>query len=580
MLCLPFTNVRINAMPIIEIRRSLHAHINVLLIFLLIPKPSMPQTLFKVSVDVIVVNAIVTDKNGKPITDLTANDFRVYEDDRLQSIQTIALERFGQPEPGKGENAQASGERIALNDTNASPRLISIVIDDLTVDGRKPYVAPLIVDAIANFIQSDMGANDQVAILSGSRMVKVPFSNNKQYLLDELSIIPQRLNTDHIARQGASLDGGIPLTDYEAMLLSDMETEMHRRPDFLRDANKPSVDLKLKKEPPLRPSETASAWIMMAAKRQIGDLTFRYRNLLETLRLNIKALSHFEGKKSIVLFSPGFLAPRKSDTAYQMQDVIDLALRSGIALNTMSAWDVYPQPEAGAFDVANFEDTRQAQEEPLIQMAFDTGGLFSSRRNNLSRGLKDIIRRQAYVYTLTYNSPGRRADGTYHTIRLEVTRPGLTLSFRRGYYAPKEQLVFENSRRVDIVNALDAPGNMNEIPITLAFSYSQVNDADYTVSFTTHVNIRKLQFQEEDARRRNTVSVILAAYDEMDNFINGVDKSIEFRLLEGSYTALRADGIFSKVQLTLPPGRYKIKSVVREQNQGKIGSIIKAVEIP
>jgi hypothetical protein len=163
---------------------------------------------------------------------------------------------------------------------------------------------------------------------------------------------------------------------------------------------------------------------------------------------------------------------------------------------------------------------------------------------------------------------------------LDVTRPGLTLSYRRGYYAPKEQLVFENSRRADIINALDAPGNMNEIPVTLAYASSQVNDADYTVSFTTHVDIRKLQFQEEDARRRNTLSVILAAYDEMDNFINGVDKSVEFRLLEGSYKALLMDGLSSKVQFTMPPGRYKIKAVVREHNQGKMGSIIKAVEIP
>ncbi len=554
---------KIEAMAHNEIRGSRTVCISLFLIALLVLPPASPQTLFKVPVDVIVVNAIVTDKDGKPVTDLTASDFRVYEDDKLQSIQTFALEVFGPAESGEGEKVH--------NGTNASPRLISIVIDDLTVDGLKPDVSPMIMDAIANFIKADMAATDQVAILSGSRMVKVPFSNNKQYLLDEVAAIPGRLNTDHIQRQSASVGGEIPLTDYEALLLSDMETEMHRRPDGLGAANDPSTDPKLKKAP-LRPSEVDSAWLRIAAKRQIGDLNFRYHNLLDTLRLNIKALRHFEGKKSIVLFSPGFLAPRKSDTAYQMQDVIDLALRSGIAFNTMSTWDI------SSLDA--FEETRLMQEEPLMQMASDTGGLFSPRRNDLGRGLKDIIRRQAYVYTLSYNSPGRHADGTYHTIRLEVTHPGLTLSYRRGYYAPKEQLVFENSRKADIINALDAPGNMNEIPVTLAYASSQVNDADYTVSFTTHVDIRKLRFQEEDARRRNTISIILAAYDDMDNFINGVDKSVEFRLLDGSYKALLTDGLSSKVQLTLPPGRYKIKSVVREQNQGKIGSIIKAVEIP
>jgi hypothetical protein len=107
------------------------------------------------------------------------------------------------------------------------------VIDNLTVDGLKPDVSPMIVDAIANSIKADMGANDQVAILSGSRMIKVSFFNNKQYLLEEVAAIPGRLNTDHIERRVPGLDLAFDpkprLTDYEALLLSDIETEMHLR---------------------------------------------------------------------------------------------------------------------------------------------------------------------------------------------------------------------------------------------------------------------------------------------------------------------------------------------------------------
>jgi hypothetical protein len=86
------------AMTHTAIRGSRLVCISLFLIALLVLPPASPQTLFKVPVNVIVVNATVTDKHGKPVTDLTANDFRVYEDDKLQNIQTFALEVFGQAE--------------------------------------------------------------------------------------------------------------------------------------------------------------------------------------------------------------------------------------------------------------------------------------------------------------------------------------------------------------------------------------------------------------------------------------------------------------------------------------------------
>ena len=128
--------------------------------------------------------------------------------------------------------------------------------------------------------------------------------------------------------------------------------------------------------------------------------------------------------------------------------------------------------------------------------------------------------------------------------------------------------------------ALHGPGNMNEIPITLSYSSSQEDDSTYAVSFITNVNIRKLRFPEEDNRRRNQISLVLAAFDEADHFINGLEKSIDFQLLENSYTDLRQHGLTSRVELKLPIGRYRIKAVVRENSQGKMGSIVKSVEIP
>jgi hypothetical protein len=76
------------------------------------------------------------------------------------------------------------------------------------------------------------------------------------------------------------------------------------------------------------------------------------------------------------------------------------------------------------------------------------------------------------------------------------------------------------------------------------------------------------------------ISLVLAAFDENDKYINGLEKTIDFRLLDVSYAGLREHGIKSRVELKLPIGRYKIKAVVRENTEGKMGSVTKAVEIP
>lgn len=130
------------------------------------------------------------------------------------------------------------------------------------------------------------------------------------------------------------------------------------------------------------------------------------------------------------------------------------------------------------------------------------------------------------------------------------------------------------------MEALGTLGNMNQIPMKLAYNYSQKEDFSYTVSFKTNVNIRNLKFLEESARRKNQISIILAAFDENDGYVCGLEKAIDFQLLESSYPALRSRGLASRVELNLPAGRYKIKTVVRESNQGKMGSITKSVEIP
>jgi VWFA-related protein len=430
-----------------------------------------------------------------------------------------------------------------------------------------------------------MKPGDYVSILSASKKVQLPFSNNKQQILETLESLVGKLNDqmpvrpcpglpDYVAwaladsadptRHGLLFDVEVDALAYEAAKCTCIEIHL------ADDEEEPRSCLT---------SAGQQAILYEAAKRQNGDIEFRTYGLLDTLRQNIRALKHFEGTKNIIVFSDGFLAQNKTNAAYQLQELINLALRSGIIINTIGTrgFATYTGIPTWRKDLIEADKTHQYA--PLEQMANETGGVHHIG-NDMHKPLKIIAIRRYSYYIMTYGMPSNKKPGDYHKIKLEVTRPGLTVAYRKGYYTPKEELRFETSKKEDILAALSDVGDMNEIPMTLAYNYSQEIDFTYTVSFTTNVDMHGIRFIEEDARRKNQVSMILVAFDENDKYISGLEKAIDFQLLEKSYANLLDRGLASKVELKLPPGRYKIKAVVRENTQGKMGSITKSVEIP
>ena len=61
---------------------------------------------------------------------------------------------------------------------------------------------------------------------------------------------------------------------------------------------------------------------------------------------------------------------------------------------------------------------------------------------------------------------------------------------------------------------------------------------------------------------------------------NGYEKSIELNLSDPSYDNLLKSGLNSKVSFALPPGRFKIKAVVREGWRTTMGSVERFVAVP
>ena len=86
---------------------------------------------------------------------------------------------------------------------------------------------------------------------------------------------------------------------------------------------------------------------------------------------------------------------------------------------------------------------------------------------------------QHFHYVLTYASQANQADGRYHRITVKLSRPGLKVTHRKGYYAAKKEVTFSGLKEREILEALRAPGNLNAIPVGLSYNAFHLDEDRY-----------------------------------------------------------------------------------------------------
>jgi VWFA-related protein len=580
----------------------------------------------KVPVNVVVVSAIATDKQGNPTRDLSAEDFKVYEDGKPLPIHTFARESYKPIHAAGAEKTQGAAAPEG-EITGARPHYVALMIDDLNTPAFDSLSRA--VEAIKSYVSGSIQEGDQVSVASTSGRVQVPFTSDREVLRDQLAPLPMHLDQRRFSQGGCA-----HLTESQALAIekyltrgaipspsggSDQAIKAYLEAGGCRfNSLLPEIQVAIAETVACQHLESGFLAIQRAADQLsseavaiCSEVNFRHRIMLNTLRQYVRSMRHFEGRKSLILFSEGFAG---DPVRYELQGVVDAALRSNVYLSAVDIRGLYvegvdaassvhlpagrvienkigivngrpivenvPVLQILASKILTTSNQQSAQKDPLAQVASETGGIFFHNNNDLCAGIKRAVDHETFYYILTYSSPSTQNDGRYHKIKLELSRPGVKLKYREGYYAPREQISSERRKKEDIIEALHAPGNLNEIPIQLSYQFNQISDSLYQLSLLTKINVRRIEFLGEDTRQKNSLDLVVAAFDENDKWIDGIEKVVEFNLLEPSYAAMLQYGFGSKVNFNLPPGRYKVRSVVRESLKRQMGSISRLIEVP
>ena len=128
------------------------------------PTRQNPAVTFKVEINYVEVDAVVTDRDGRFLANLGAEDFEIFEDGKRQSVASFGLVDI----PLEKADAPLFAPRAAEPDvfTNERPfdgRVYLLVLDDLHTDASH---TPLVRAAARRFVETQLGANDVAAVLT------------------------------------------------------------------------------------------------------------------------------------------------------------------------------------------------------------------------------------------------------------------------------------------------------------------------------------------------------------------------------------------------------------------------------
>lgn len=398
--------------------------------------PAQPPAVFRAGADLIEVDVVVHDKDGRFVPDLSADDFSVEESGSPQPIQQFYLHLTDRWRWADGSAAapvlDATPPSIA-----AVGRVFVVVFDSahLTPAGFKRTQAAAQSLFAQQFRQGDMGG-----VVVRGRMVRDRLTSDRDELLKAV----------RDARPESSKDSRL-LFERQYPRLS--ETEAVR---IVVNNDRVVMDEAMRRacadDPELCRAVDPEAELRGKASQLAETARAESNVTLQILRGVANGLVRVPGRKTIVLMSEGFIA---EDAWPMVQESVALAARANARIYTLDARGL----DRGMRSVMDVDPGGSDANQRLLEqmdfgadsmnsLAVDTGGFVVRNTNQFDKAMARIGEDGSNYYVLGIR-PAAAPDEKFHRLSVKVKRAGLAVRARRGYIA--------TARPASVLTAVPAP---------------------------------------------------------------------------------------------------------------------------
>jgi VWFA-related protein len=555
-----------------------------------------PQSTFQAEVNLIEVDAVVTDAQGNSVVGLTIDDFELFDDGQPQKISAFSYIDIPLEIPAEFSGVQRPVPvDVRSNQEPVSGRMYVIVLDDMNIDSVRSSV---VRESAREFVEGYFGAGDIAAVTytSGRADASQDFTSDPQLLLASIDKFVGRAGRS-VAMEAAAkyYDDRLALeldpanNDKDSATIAQMAADMQdSRMRTLGTTAKPTVDI------------------------TDFDRAQRVVTVLDAVRTLAESLAPVRSRrKAFVMFSEGvnyqlnepFGMRSVTDVVLAIQDTLSTAARANVSFYTIDPRGLVgastdfmqmtgPGMPNGATQKAIADELRRTQDS-LRVLAEETGGFATIDANSLSSAFDRLVDRNSRYYVLGYTPPDDPREGRFHKIDLRTKRPGLTVTARRGYATPRAQTLEDRKRdearrRAREARRPDADNTSPELRGVLESALQQRGvgmsvhaapfrnrDNDASVALAIEIDGGRLPLSPPGKLELSFYSV-----NDQGRAGAGIRKEIDLALKPDTLARVKSHGLRLNPRMALAPGRYQLRFGARESPGGQKGSVFYDLIVP
>jgi VWFA-related protein len=490
-----------------------------------------------------------------PVTDLTAADFTILEDDARQEIGHFSSHSYTALTPDPGAQP-ALRQGPGLEASPLTHRTFLIVLGRGRLQGPSKGM-----DGVIDFVRTRLLPQDQAGVVAYWRATDL--TTNRESIVRFL----ERYRDRH-----ASIEAGIDhwRTDNVQFRSTHREMPMPRAVRAEIDALFDARELPDFGELPRKAGLEGGSQLYVALRPSIP-----------LLLAGVEYLRHLEGEKHLIVLTQDGLSHagrRASDRlaaiAADARVTISIIQTAGVPLKWVPAnlasrgpWSSPRPPELVSRSFSQLWAVADAQ-----AVVDHTGGI-ASYYQYADQTFDRLNGATRFHYVLGYHPANTRWDGKYRTIAVKVNRADVTVLYRHGYYA-RQQLAPSDQREVMTYDRMEAAGasrsEIRDIPVTVSVSNHKRADGEMPVELT--IDPSRVTFVRAGDGYTASLDVAVFVGDAGQKLIGEVWVRIDLNLDEAAHARVLRDGIVHRSIIRVAGHPRHVKVVVYDYDADRLGT--------